>query len=104
MLDLNKINIVAPTLRKACDSFSLSCSYCKQGTLHPSPQDSNWSSEDWDSTKAKAKKQSKSLIYFNDPEPQTNTEKTMDIDEVAFSKLQIGQSNLKGEPLEVTNH
>ena len=30
-------------------------------------------------------------------------EQTTDIDEVAFSKLQIGQSDLKEEPLEVTN-
>ena len=51
--DLNKIDVIAPTLRKACDSFSLSYSYCEQGALHPLLQDSDWSSEDWDGTKAK---------------------------------------------------
>ena len=40
--DLNKINIVAPTLSKACNGFGPSCLYCKQGAPHPSPQDSNW--------------------------------------------------------------
>ena len=101
MSDLNKINIIAPTLRKTCDSLGLSCSYCKQGTLHPLPQESDWSSEDWDSTKAKAREQNKLLIDLDDPKPQTNMEQTMDIDEVTFSKLQIGQSNLREELLEV---
>ena len=67
--DLNKVDIVAPIPRKAYDSFSLSCSYCKQGAPHPLPQDSDWSSEDWDSTKAKAREQSISLIDFNDSKP-----------------------------------
>ena len=99
--DLNKIDIVAPTPRKACDSFGLSCSYCKQGAPHPLPQDLDWSSKDLDSTKAKAREQSKSLIDFNDPKPQTNMEQTTDIDKLAFSKLQIRQSDLMEEPLEV---
>ena len=64
--DLNKLDIVAPTPRKACNSLSLSSSYCEQGALHPLPQNSDWSSEDWNGTKAKARKQSKSLIDFND--------------------------------------
>ena len=99
--NLNKIDIVAPTLRKACDGFSPSCKYCKQGALHPSPQNSYWSSKDWDGVKAKAREQSKSLIDINDPKPKMDTEQTMDIDEVPFSKLQIGQGNQKEEPLEV---
>ena len=33
----NKKDIVAPTPRKVCDSFTLSCSYCKQGAPHPLP-------------------------------------------------------------------
>ena len=57
--------------------------------------------KNWDGIKAKAREQSKSLIDFNDPKPQTSMEQTMDIDKVAFSKLQIGQSDLKEETLEV---
>ena len=68
--DLNKIDIVAPTLRKVCDSFGLSCLYCKQGVQHPLPQDLDWSSEDWDGAKAKAREQSKSLIDLSDPKPK----------------------------------
>ena len=59
------------------------------------PQELDWSSEDWDGTKAKAREQNNSLIDFNDPKPQTNMEQTMDIDEVVFSKLQIRQSDPK---------
>ena len=99
--DINKIDIIAPILRKACNSYGLSCSYCKQGSPHPLPQDLGWSSEDWDITKAKAREQSKSLIDFNDTKPPTNMEQTMGIEEVVFSKLQIEQSNLREEPLEV---
>ena len=50
---------------KACDRFSLSCSYCKQGAPHPLPQQSDWSSKDWDGTKAKAMEQTDTLIGFN---------------------------------------
>ena len=64
-------------------------------------QDSDRSSEDWDGTKAKAREQSKSLIDFHDSKPQTNTEQTTDIDQVAFSKLQIRQGDPREEPLEV---
>ena len=61
----------------------------------------HWSSEDLGGTKAKAREQSKSLIDFNDPKPQTSMEQTTDIDEVAFSKLQIRQSDPKEETLEM---
>ena len=100
--DINKIDIMAPIPRKSCDSVSLSCSYCEQNVPHPLPQELDWSSEDWDGTKAMAREQNKLLIDFYNPKSQTNTEQTMDIDEVAFSKLQIGQSDPKEEPLEVT--
>ena len=48
------------------------------------------------------REQSKSLIDFNDSKPQTNMEQTTDIDEVAFSKLQIRQSDPREELLEMT--
>ena len=35
--------------------------------------------------------------------PQTDIDKTTDVDEVAFSKLQIGQNDLKEEMIEVTD-
>ena len=75
--NFNKIDIVAPTPRKARDSFSLSCTYCEQGTLHPLHL-KIWTDDvkTWDGNKAKAREQSKSLIDFNDPKPQTSMEQT----------------------------
>ena len=97
--ELDRVDIKAPIPKKACGSFSLSCSYSMQGTPHPLPQEPEWSSEDWDGTKAKAREQNKSLIDFYDSKSQIKTEQTMDIDEVAFSKLQIGQSDPREGPL-----
>ena len=41
MTDMNKIDIIKPTSKKVCEGFSLSCSYCKQDTPHPSPVNSD---------------------------------------------------------------
>ena len=99
--DMNKIDIVKPTPRKGCKGFGLSCSYWKQDTSHPSVN-SDWSSENWDGNKAKAMEQNKSLIDFEALNQKTDTEKIMDVDEIPFSKLQIGQDSHKEEPLELT--
>ena len=103
VLELEKGDMKAPLPTKACDKISLSCSYYEQGALHPSPQESDWPCKDWDGTKAKAREQNNSLIDFNEPKPQTNTDQTTDIDEVALNKLQIRQSYLKDEMIKVTN-
>ena len=39
----------------------------------------------------------------NMPKPQTDIDQKRDVDEIAFSKLQIRQSDLKEEPVEVTD-
>ena len=57
----DKIDIKAQIPTKACDRFGLSCSYCEQDALHPSPQESDWSSKDWDGTKANTKEETNSL-------------------------------------------
>ena len=101
MMDMNKIDVIKLTPRKACEFFGLTCSYCRQDAPHPSPVHSDWSSKDWDGDKAKAKEQ-KSLIDFEVPKQKTNTEQTTDIDEVPFHKLNLGQDKQKEkEPLEV---
>ena len=58
---MTESTIKAPIPNKACGRFGLSCSYCKQGAPHPSPQESDWSSKDWVGTKAKAKEETNSL-------------------------------------------
>ena len=85
-----------------CKSFNPSCSYCKHDAPHPSPVNSHWSSEDWDSDKTKAMEKNKSLIDFDAPTQKTDVEKTTDIDEIPFSELKIGQDDHEEEPLEVT--
>ena len=102
MTDMKKIDIIKPTPSKVCEHFGLSCSYCRQYTLHPSPVHSDWSSKNWDSDKAKAGEQ-KSLIDFEIPKQKMDTEEVTDIDKVPFHKLSLGQDEQKeGEPLEVT--
>ena len=100
--DMNKIDIIKPTPQKACEGFGLYCSYCKQDAPHPSPVNSDWSSEDWNGNKARARETNKSLIDFEALNQKTDMEKTMDIDEIPLSKLQIGQDGCKEETLEVT--
>ena len=105
MLELDEIDTdnKAPVSTKACDRFGLLCSYCKQGALRPSPQESDCSSEDCDGTKAKAKEETNSLINYNAPKPQTNIDQKTNVKEIAFDKLQIGQSDPKEKPVEVTD-
>ena len=64
MVDMNKIDIIKPTPKRACECLCPTCSYCRQDAPHPSPIHSDWSSKDWDGDKAKAKEQ-KSLIDFD---------------------------------------
>ena len=47
----------APFPVRVCDRFVPSWSFCKQGAAHPSPQESDWSSEVWDGTKTETKKE-----------------------------------------------
>ena len=91
--DTIDIDIKAPLPIKACDRFGLSCSFCKQGSLHPLPQESDWSSEDWDGTKPKRKEKSKETNLLSDwdlPKPQPNIGQKTDVDGMDLSKLHIG--------------
>ena len=63
MMDMNKIDIIKPTPRKACEHFGLACSHSRLDTPHPSHTHSDWSREEWDGDKAKAREQ-KPLIDF----------------------------------------
>ena len=53
--------------------------------------------------KLKQKTETNSLMNYNMPKPQTDIEQQTDVDEIAFSKLQIRQSDLKEEPVEMTD-
>ena len=66
LTDMNKIDIKQPIPRRVCEHFGATCSYCKHGTPHPSPIQSDYLSKDWDGEKHKAREQ-KSLIDFDPP-------------------------------------
>ena len=64
--DMSKINIIQPIPKKTCEYSVDTCTYCKYEAPHPSPIPSDWSSEDWDGKKAKAREQ-RLLIDINPP-------------------------------------
>ena len=47
---------IASSSGKICKRWGLSCPFCAQSALHPSPVDSDWSEEDWDGDKEREKK------------------------------------------------
>ena len=65
---MNKINIIQPVLKRACEHSADTCFYCKYNAPHPSPIPSHWLSEDQDGEKAKARKQ-RLLIDYDPPKP-----------------------------------
>ena len=64
MMDFNKIDVVKPTPKQLCTKMHEECTYCKYDEPHPSTTPSDWSSEDWDGKKAKARQQCP-LLDFN---------------------------------------
>ena len=87
--DMNKINIIKPTPKRACECTDGSCIYCKYKAPNPSPVPSDWSSEDWNGEKAKAREQ-KSLVDFKPPKEGNDLQMTeVTIDDIPFSKLTI---------------
>ena len=57
MTDYNKTDILQPTPKRLYTRTSNRCMYCKIDAPHPSVTPSDWSSEDWDGKKAKAREQ-----------------------------------------------
>ena len=101
--DMNKINTIQPTPKRACECTDGSCIYCKYDAPHPSAIPSDWSSEDWDREKAKVREQ-KSLVDFMPPKQDTDPQ-MMEVmtDDVPFSKLTIWSDNPEENPVEVMN-
>ena len=110
-MDMNKIDIVQPTPRKACECFGATCSYCKHEAPHRSSIQLDWLTKDWDSEKAKAGEH-KSLIYF-DPPKQDSDKQTLDLeteerkvvsaDDLPIQNLSIHQDKLEEESPEASD-
>ena len=56
-IDFNKIEIVKPTPKQLCMRTQGECTYYQFDAPHPTATLSDWSSEDWDIKKAKAREQ-----------------------------------------------
>ena len=69
--DFRKLDLVEPTPKWLCTRVQGECMYCKYDAPHPSTTLSDWSSEDWDGEKAKAREQY-SLIDFKQLEWELN--------------------------------
>ena len=108
---MNKIDIIQPTPQRACECSCNTCTYCKYEAPHPSPDPLDWSSEDWEGEKAKAKEQ-KSLIDFMPSKPDSDQQmmdvtidkdETVMTDDTLFQRLTIQSDNPTEETPEVTD-
>ena len=86
--ETNKIQIIKPIPQEASEQFGPTCSFCRQQALHPLPNQSDWSSKDWDGERAKAREQ-KSFTRFDTPRP-TMENPTLDlVNSIPFHGLTI---------------
>ena len=93
-----------PSPIKIYERFRLSCSFCKQGTPHPSSQESDWSSKDWDGTKTEIKKEREEtnlLLDLDLPKPQSEPNPRTEVDKLDTDKLHIEQDSHMEERDEV---
>ena len=56
-IDFRKIDVIEPIPKRVCTRMHRDCTYCKYDVPHPLTTLSDWSSEDWDGEKAKAREQ-----------------------------------------------
>ena len=54
--NVSNINIIKPIPQKACKQLGATCSFCQQQVPHPSPNQSDWPSEDWDGGKSQSQR------------------------------------------------
>ena len=99
--DMDKIDTVQPTPKRACVCSDGLCNYCKYEAPHPSQEPSDWSSEEWDGEKAKAREQ-KPLIDFMPPKQGTDLQ-MMEVmaDDISFQKLTLQSDDPHKNSLEV---
>ena len=98
---MNKINIIQPTPKRAWECNDSSCTCCKYKVPHPSTVPLDWSSEDWDREKAKAREQM--LLVDCAPPTQDIDPPVMEVvvDDIPFSKFTIQSDDPDENPAEV---
>ena len=98
---MKKNSIIKCIPQKAHQGFGATCSFCRQQVPHPLLNQSNWSSEDWDRDKAKAREQN-SIVKFNMPWPKMNSPTLDPVDSMPFDKLMIQTDGLDKKAMEVS--
>ena len=91
---------------KVCERFGPSSSFCKQGTPHPSPKESDWSDKDWDGTWAKLWKETGETNPLSDwylAKHQSEPNSKLEVDKLDIDKLHLEQDSPKEEWIKVTN-
>ena len=88
MTDSDKMKVILSV--KMCDRFRLVCQFCKQSTLHPSPQESDWIEEDWTGNQTKTQKTVGDTNLMSDwdlPSPEYNpNSKLEELDKIKIDK------------------
>ena len=104
LIDMNKINIIQPIPKKTCECSVDTCTYCKYEAPHPSPIPSDWSSEDWDGKKGKAREQ-RLLTDLDPPKPDLRQMTDSEIlNEILIQNLNIQEDGKDEEKLpEITD-
>ena len=99
---MNKINIIQPVAKRACECSGDTCTYCKYRAPHPSSIPSDWSNKDWDCEKAKAREQM-SLIDFDPPKPDVRQMTNSEIlNDLLIQNLTIQEGKKEKESPEIT--
>ena len=96
---MNKINIMQPDPRRACDHSADTCTYYRYEAPHPSSIPSDWSSEDWDGEEAKAR-EDRMLTDLNFPKVDQRQMTDSDIlKELLIQNLNIQEERKEEETL-----
>ena len=91
---------------KVCNRFGLSCSFCKQNILHPSPQGSDWSDNDWTRAHESTQKEMEETNLLSDwelPKHQSEPDSKPEVDKLDMGKLHLEHDNPQEEQIKVTN-
>ena len=99
LTDMNKINIIQPVPKRACDHSTDTCTHCNYEAPHLSSISSDCSREDWDGKKAKLREQ-RSLIDLNFP--ILDQRQTMDseiLKELPIQNLNVQEDRKEEEKL-----
>ena len=105
-MDTIVTNKKVPLSVKVCNSFGPSSSFCKQKSLHPSPQESDWSDEDWTGAYTSTQKETGETNLLSDwnlSKPQSEPNSRPGVDKLDMDKLDLEHDNPQEEQIQVTD-